>query len=327
MVTKEQWLYWKMHGNWITATQRHANIRENKGPSLGKIQVKVPHQRSPYALKFEDRSQEETERQERCARGDAWRLAINTWKLKEKDKATFCSLTNEWCLPAPSAIKPEERGFVVDCRASMHMLSRKDLNSAELDTVRVSQSPTTVVTANGEVQTREEATVCVKELDLSVTVKLLEDTPAVLSLGKLCEDHGYSYEWTSGQKPHLIKGGRRIKCSTEKHAPIVVSGLPTGSSSSGTLISPTSVPQEAEIPTLHPASTRSESPSSTVREHPSHESAETKNTNKSGDNETVRGHSLRDLPEWLEEFTENLVDERVPVHKDAPASSSHGSAP
>ena len=54
---------------------RQANIRENKGPSLNKIQVKSSHQRSPYTVKFEDRSQEETERQERCARGDAWRLA------------------------------------------------------------------------------------------------------------------------------------------------------------------------------------------------------------------------------------------------------------
>ena len=41
----------------------------------------------------------------------------------------------------------------------------------------------------GEVQTREEATVHVKELDLFVTVMLLEETPAVLSLDKLCEDH------------------------------------------------------------------------------------------------------------------------------------------
>ena len=64
----------------------------------------------------------------------------------------------------------------------MHMLSTKDLNSAELETVRVSQSPTTVVAANGEVQTKEEATVYVKELDLFVTVMRLEDTPAVLSL-------------------------------------------------------------------------------------------------------------------------------------------------
>ena len=116
------------------ATQRHANIRENKGPSLRKIQVKVPRQRSPYALKFEDGSQKEIEIQERCARDDAWRLARNILKLKETDKTTFFSPTNEWSLPAPSVVKPEEREFVVDSGASMHMLSRKDPNSAELET-------------------------------------------------------------------------------------------------------------------------------------------------------------------------------------------------
>ena len=84
-----------------------------------------------------------------------------------------------------SAIRDKTGGkeFVVDSRASMHTSSRKDLNSAALDTVKVSENPTTGVTANGEVQTKEEATVYVKELDLFVTVKLLEDTPAVLSLG------------------------------------------------------------------------------------------------------------------------------------------------
>ena len=72
----------------------------------------------------------------------------------------------------------------------MHMVSNKDLNSAELETVRMSRNPTTVMTANGEVQTREDATIYVKDLDLFVTVMLLEETPAVLSVGKLCEDHG-----------------------------------------------------------------------------------------------------------------------------------------
>ena len=64
----------------------------------------------------------------------------------------------------------------------------------------VSKNPTTVMTANGEVLAKEEATVNIREFDLSVTVKLLEETPAVLSLGKLCEDHGKTYHWTSGQK-------------------------------------------------------------------------------------------------------------------------------
>ena len=63
-----------------------------------------------------------------------------------------------------------------------------------------SRSPTTVMTANGEVRTREEATVHVKELDLFVTVLLLEETPAVLSHGKLCEDHGHTYHWIQRSK-------------------------------------------------------------------------------------------------------------------------------
>ena len=38
---------------------------------------------------------------------------------------------------------------------------------------------------------------------------LTEDTPTVLSLGKLCEEIGYDYHWTSGQKQHFIKNSER----------------------------------------------------------------------------------------------------------------------
>ena len=48
----------------------------------------------------------------------------------------------------------------------MHMISKKDLSDAEMDTLTKSCSPTMVITANGEVQTHEEATVYVKELIL-----------------------------------------------------------------------------------------------------------------------------------------------------------------
>ena len=159
-----------------------------------------PHQRNPNAPKFEDRSQEETEWQERCAREAAWRLAKSVLKLKEHERATFFSPSENWCLPASSTLKPEEREFVVDSGASMHMISKQNLSDAEMDTLTASKSPTTVITANGEVQTHEEATVYVKELDICLTMKVIEDTPAVLSLGKLCDEHGYSYEWIHGQK-------------------------------------------------------------------------------------------------------------------------------
>ena len=56
----------------------------------------------------------------------------------------------------------------------MQMISKKDLSDAEMDTLMKSCSPTTVITANGEVQTHEEATVYVKELDIFLTMKVLE---------------------------------------------------------------------------------------------------------------------------------------------------------
>ena len=55
-------------------------------------------------MKFEDQSDEETERQERCARGKPWNLAKNIYKLKEKDKVAFHSPANEWIMPAASTI-------------------------------------------------------------------------------------------------------------------------------------------------------------------------------------------------------------------------------
>ena len=84
------------------------------------------------------------------------------------------------------------------------MLANQDENSAELETLTTSRSSAIVVAASGEVQTHEEATVYVKELDIFLTMKILENTPPVLSLGKLCDEHGHSYEWITGQKTHLI---------------------------------------------------------------------------------------------------------------------------
>ena len=59
----------------------------------------------------------------------------------------------------------------------MHVFSIKDLSDAEMDTLTKSCCPTIAITANGEVQTHEDATVYVKELDFFLTIKVLENTP------------------------------------------------------------------------------------------------------------------------------------------------------
>ena len=259
-------------------------------------------------------------------------------QAQRKDKATFYSPAEEWVLPAASTKEPEEREFEVDSGACMHMVSKKDLNSAEVETMRISRNPTTVMTADCEVRAREEATVYVKELDLFVTVMLLEETPAVLSLGKLCEDHGYTYHCTSGQKPHLTNNGKRIDCKKTNYVPFVVPGLstssfatpaPTFSSSS----SQDSVPDVSRY-TENPVPERSGSMSEEPRGNPLHKPTETENINKNEEREEVQSDLLRDLPDWLQEFREILVDESIPFEprgnpapKDQDTSSSSHELP
>ena len=187
----------------------------------------------------------------------------------------------------------------------------------------------------------------VKELDIFLTMKALENTPAVLSLGKLCDENGYSYEWINGQKPHLIKDGIRIICNTENFVPIVVPGL---SSSSSTSSSSLRTPKKQES---HSSSSSSSPSSPTVSEMSVREREDAPNSDispvpvselvddrtekpvetqanqipKSKKKETTieRGNLCDDpeIPEWLQEFRENLVDDEIPLQGGSHASSSH----
>ena len=179
-----------------------------------------------------------------------------------------------------------------------------------------------------------------------------------MSLGKLCDETGYSYEWINGQKPHLIENGIRIQCNTENFVPIVVPGLST-SSSSGSHHSTSMTSSSSSSPTTATSSDnetreredRTESGTSPVpvsrfnvddrtgkplvgRES-NHEPVHQANQKfpKTNKKETMieQGHPLSadscrassEIAEWLQEFKEILVDDEVPERRDSHASSSH----
>ena len=57
-----------------------------------------------------------------------------------------------------------------------------------------------------------EANVHFEDLDMFVTVQLLEDSPAVLSLGRLCVENGHTYEWNPGESSYQEStNGKRMK--------------------------------------------------------------------------------------------------------------------
>ena len=114
--------------------------------------------------------------------------------------------------------------FVVDSGASMHMISKKDVNSAELETVTKSRSRWLPKQPMVKCRRMKRPRCTSENLIYSWRWNSSRIRQQVLSLGKLCDEHGDSYEWTNGQKPNLIKNGIRIKCNTENFVPIVVPG-------------------------------------------------------------------------------------------------------
>ena len=135
---------------------------------------------------------------------------------------------------------------------------------------------------------------------------------------------------STDKKPHLIKNGIRIQCNTENFVSIVVPGLSTTSSISSTSTPATPSGQEIDHSDHHPAIESSESVDGQARGDPftSEKSEELlreptkipkpkmRITNRYGD-------PFSDIPEWLQEFRENLVDERVLEHRDSHTRSSH----
>ena len=65
---------------------------------------------------------------------------------------------------------------------AFHLMSKNELTFGEKDTIRRSKQPTVNKTANGKAESTEEATLYVNDLDIFVTMMLLEDSPTVLSL-------------------------------------------------------------------------------------------------------------------------------------------------
>ena len=168
-----------------------------------------------------------------------------------------------------------------------------------------------------------------------------------MSLGKLCDENGYSNEWINGQKPHLIKNGIRIPCNTENFVPIVVPGLSSSSSASSSTSktlsrqeshSSSSSSTSSSSPTASELQTRKRedridsdiSPvqvSNVVGDRSMQPDETQANKNpKPNEKETTieRGNaSNSEIPEWLQEFREILVDDVIPLQGGSHASSSH----
>ena len=113
-----------------------------------------------------------------------WREIL---KLKAEDKATFYSPVETKALVLVSK-NTAERMFVVDSGASVHMLSKKDRTSDEMDTLRRSRKPYDGSDRKwGSANKRGGTSVCSRSR--SVRHSAITRRNASSSIGK-CSEHG-----------------------------------------------------------------------------------------------------------------------------------------
>ena len=196
----------------------------------------------------------------------------------------------------------------------MRIVSRKDVNSAVLEIVRISKVPTTVVTKPmARCSTEEEATVYVRELDFFVTAMFLVDTPAILSLGTTSakitgvitigqvvkKKHISSKKWQEDQWQHKELRALRCPWSIDKFFFFIFTYF--------------SYIFIAGYCDFHGTS------SSTKKwKYEWRRKGETcrmdqqipKTPNKNDNDEELQSDLLQDVPDGLQEFKGNLVDEK-----------------
>jgi hypothetical protein len=87
--------------------------------------------------------------------------------------------------------------WVIDSGSGKHLSSHRFLDTIEQQHVATSNNPVKMITANGDITVDQSLDMQVKPLPgQSFDVMILENAPPVLSLGALCEDHGFGFNWS-----------------------------------------------------------------------------------------------------------------------------------
>ena len=67
------------------------------------------------------------------------------------------------------------------------------------------ETPLYLTTANGLIEVKTQVPMTVSGLDVNVHALLLDNSPEALCMGRLVEEHEYSFIWVHGRRPYFIK--------------------------------------------------------------------------------------------------------------------------
>ena len=114
-------------------------------------------------------------------------------------------------LPTLATPAPKDKCvWLVDTGSEQDLISEGMLGKAHAKNRRQSEVPICLATANGSTRADEEADLTVDALHKPFSAYILDETPAVLSVGVRCMQQGYSFVWPADGKPYFIRPDRKV---------------------------------------------------------------------------------------------------------------------
>ena len=95
----------------------------------------------------------------------------------------------------------------------MNLVAFKKLTKKERKAMKKLKAATWLSTANGLIKASWYAMVYVPDLQLTMKIVCVENTPSVVSLGQICTSNGFTYLWEGTKNPVLIHpNGSTLSC-------------------------------------------------------------------------------------------------------------------
>ena len=115
----------------------------------------------------------------------------------------------------------------------MNLVRKDELSGDEASRIHpVPGGPENLITANGPTQADKQVSVRLGSCNSSATALVLEDSPSVLSLGRLVEE-GFTFEWRAGREPVLVSpSGESVPMEVRDRVPMIAAPAMTSSAAS-----------------------------------------------------------------------------------------------
>ena len=114
--------------------------------------------------------------------------------------------------------------WLIDTGCGHDLIGKTELKACKALAKRA-KVPIMFSTANGQTPANDVGEMFVQELGEAVEPYILEDTPAVLSVGMRCMQHNYTFVWPAGQSPYFLSpSGMIIACEVIDNIPYIRTG-------------------------------------------------------------------------------------------------------